>query len=335
MKKKLLFVSQDQGSGNALFPVINKLLLDESLLIRVFAARQSKNVFRKQGISFKNLDNIDFDTELDFKPDLIVTGSSMRECVEKEALRVARSNNIKSVSILDFWGNYWKRFTVDGEHDPDTLPDYIFIMDEIAKEKMISEGFPERKLIITGNPYFDTFTVSGSKKQNSYPRSVLFVSQPVFRDGSYQTDPRILEDILEVFDSSGDYKLVVRPHPKDDRWAFSKYRDDNLMVKTDEDIAQLIKDCNIVIGKDSTVLFEAVFRGKLVISYQPVPEKSDWLVSNQLGLSYLVRSKNELESILKKAINKKLKKKELAVFKNYNDGKCTERVIKNIKFILT
>lgn len=335
MKKTVLLVSQDRGSGNALYPVTKALYEDKNLILRVFVAKDSKDVFKKQGIPFSDTDNQNLNDTLDFEPDLIVTGTSMRECIEKEALRFARKNRIKTVTVLDFWGHYWERFTVDGYRNNEVLPDFICVMDDIAREQMVSEGFPEQKLVVTGNPYFDTFKLLGAKKQNSSRISVLYVSQPVFQNGSYQTDRNSLKDILKLFVVPGEYRFVIRPHPKDKPGAFDGYRRDNLEVETMRNISELIGESDIVIGKNSTALFEAVFRGKLVVSYQPVAEKNDRLITNLLGLSFLARSKSELEAILKKALDKQIKVKKLGVVKYFNDGKCVSRVIKVIDTVLS
>ena len=336
MKTKLLFVSQDQGSGNALCPVIRELLHDKYLRVRVFAARFSKDVFQEQGIDFSDLDNRGFKDVLNFKPDLIVTGASMRKCIEKDALLFARKNRIKALTVLDFWGNYWERFTVNGEQSPDSLPDHICIMDDIAREQMISAGFPEAKLVVTGNPYFDTFGIPETREDNLNYRSILYISQPVFQNGSYRSDLRPFEDLLDIV-SGVDQKIriIIRPHPKDEPGIFDRYKRDNLKVESRQRIGDLIMNSDIVIGKSSSVLFEAVFRGKLVISYQPVENKQEWLVTNQLGLSYLARTKPDLRKIIDNALNNQLRIKKLGVYKFYNDGKCSDRVIKKLKHIFT
>jgi len=328
-------VSQDQGSGNALFPVIKKLSQDINLMIRVFAAKHSKKVFREQGIPFTNLDNKDFNKELDFKPDMIVTGASMRNCIEKEAILFARNNRIKTITILDFWSNYWQRFTTAEEKDITFLPDYIFVMDDIAKKHMITEGFPENKLIVSGNPYFDTFEISKKREDGFNTDSILYVSQPVYQNGYYKTEYSIFENILSVISKlEKKNKIIIRPHPKDAFGAYVKYKDETIIIDDKKNIKELIKSCDIVVGKNSTVLFEAVFTGKLVISYQPVEEKPDRLVTNRLGLSYLVRSKPELERILDKVMKRQPKSKKFGVIKYYNDGNSTKRVIKSIEKIL-
>jgi CDP-glycerol glycerophosphotransferase (TagB/SpsB family) len=335
MKRKILFVSQDQGSGNALYLVIKKLHKEKNLSVRVFAAKQSKDIFKDQGISFLDIDNKNFSQSLDFNPDLIITGTSMRHCIEKEAILYGRKHRIKTISLLDFLSHYWERFTSDGKKDISLLPDYIFVLDDIAKNQMISEGFPEKRLIVTGNPYFDTFMINNNKARNLKTDSMLYISQPIYQNGFYKTDFSIFEDLLNVIQKvDKKIKIIIRPHPKDSFEAYTKYAGDNIIIDEKTDTINLMKRIDIVIGKNSTVLFEAVFRGKIVISYQPKLEKLDRLVTNQLGLSYVVHKKSDLAKIIDKAAEKKLKTKKIGVIKFYNDGKCTERVVKNIRHIL-
>ncbi|MBN2435953.1 MAG: UDP-N-acetylglucosamine 2-epimerase [Spirochaetes bacterium] len=335
MKRKILFVSQDQGSGNALYLVIKKLEKEENLSIKVFAAKQSKKIFRDHNISFTKIENTDFNRQLDFKPDLIMTGAGMRNSIEKEAILYGRNNQIITITLLDFWSHYWERFTIDGKNDVSSLPDYIFVMDNIAKDQMISEGFPKNKLVITGNPYFDTFKILHDKNENVRTDSILFISQPEYQKGCYQTDTRLFEDLLDtIHELDEKVKIIIRPHPKDIIETYTKYASENIIIDAKTDAKKLIDLNDIIIGKNSTLLFEAVFRGKFVISYQPTIEKPDRLVTNNMGLSYLVRSKSKLAKIIDNAIKNQLKTKKIGVIEFYNDGQCLERVTRNIKSIL-
>lgn len=330
-----MFVSQDLGSGNALAPVIKKIIYKDDISIRVFATKFSKKIFQDLDISFTDLDGGIFENAVDYNPDLIVTGASMRNSVEKDAIIYARQHSIRSITILDFWGNYWHRFTIDGNKNPDSLPDFILIPDQIAKDRMIGDGFPEEKLLITGNPYFDSFSFLKKQKQNNDITSILFISQPVYKNCRYLTDIKKTRDVIQtVLKTKQLVNLVIKPHPKESSDYYGIIKSARVKIHWRKDIKPLIRESDIIIGTDSTLLFESVFSGKPVISYQPEKGRKDNLITNKLGLSYLVKSRNELRITIQKIIKKELKAKTIPPMKYYNDKNCCSRVIKKIKQIL-
>jgi len=331
-----LFVSQDLGSGNALAPVIKKIINKDEISVRVFATKFSKKIFQDLDIAFTDLDVGIFENAVDNKPDLIVTGASMLDSVEKQAIHWAQKNGIKTLTVLDYWGNYWYRFTVSGRRAPEALPDSILVPDDFARDQMVEKGFPTGKLTVTGNPYFDSFSFLKKQKQNNDITSILFISQPVYKNGRYLTDIKKPLDVIQtVLKINQSVNLVIKPHPKENSDYYGNIKSDRVKIHWGKDIKPLIRESDIIIGTDSTALFESVFSGKPVISYQPEKGRKDNLITNKLGLSYLVKSRDELKTMVQKIIKEDLKKKTLPLMKYYNDGKCTDRVVKKIKQQLT
>src|SRR5207248_11353111 len=64
--------------------------------------------------------------------------------------------HVPSVYVLDFWSNYWQRFSDSGK-DLKFLPEKICVMDNAAEEAMIAEGIPPDRIAVTGNPHFEDF----------------------------------------------------------------------------------------------------------------------------------------------------------------------------------
>ena len=326
--KNLLFVSKDLGSGQALAPVIKKLKSDVEKNIIVISSGLSSKLFRDMDIDFIDADIEEFKNFSDLNSDLIITGASMRESIEKQAISYAKKEEVPCITILDYWGNYWDRFTVDGNIDQGTLPDFIFVPDRTAKEDMIGEGFPPDKLVITGNPYFDTFEENKNREREMNPKTILFISQPEYVDREYRTDLKKVEDIKDIiFRKDPMARLIIKLHPKESREYYNKIKmSEKVKVCWEEELSSLLKESDIIIGTDSTAMFESVFIGKSVISYQPELKGKDLLITNKLGLSMLARTKSELDHIVDKALDGELIKKEINVFKYLNDGLCSERV---------
>lgn len=335
MKKNILFVSQDQGSANALIPVVKEFKTD-GCRIGLIAEKQSISAFKREGFNSVQLYGSDLDEVIKEVPDLVVAGASMLDSVEKKAVFWAKKKGIKNIVILDYWGNYWQRFTVSGEQISRALSDLILVPDEFARTQMLEEEFPAEKLIVTGNPYFDTFTPRiKAKKRDKKPNSVLFISQPIYQQKSYFSDLSKIYNLIRAMSGiKPKLNLTIKLHPKEDPESFKDIALENT-IAWNEDIKKLLDKSDLIVGTDSSVLFEAVFSGKPVISYQPEPCKKDNLITNSLGLSYKVNTPDQLRKVIYKIVSQEIKNKSLPRLKYYNDGKCTERVLKTIRDFIT
>lgn len=94
-------------------------------------------------------------------PNLALTGTSAQEgkandIVEHTTTRAARKLDIASLAVLDIWQAYSQRFSDERTSQRlDILPTHIAVMDQLAYDEMVAEGFPKEVLVITGNPHFD------------------------------------------------------------------------------------------------------------------------------------------------------------------------------------
>ncbi len=329
--KKIIFASQDPSSGNTLASIVKKL---KGFSYQILGSNESKSIYRNEKIEYLDADAIEkieevFDT---FTPDLVITGASMGETVERKAVRIARKRNIPSISILDFWVNYRERYSnlETGEKFSD-LPDYIFVMDSLAEEDMIKLGFPSEKLIVTGNPYFDSF-----KEQTEKGEGWLYVSNPdaVVKEGKidYVFNPSALKDLIEFLD--GKEKLLIRPHPKDN---VEKFRiliegKKNILIDSVSPIQELVKKHMIVIGMYTTILLQAALYGKIVIHYMPNSDsEKDDFICKRLNICHSVYTKKEFFDCLRLIREGVLSAKEMP----RGFGKdATKRTIKEIERIL-
>lgn len=304
-------------------------------------------------------------------PALVLTGTSVQDeknkyIIEQTSTLAGKRKRIPTLSVLDFWGNYSRRFNdlysggnfdlknQRGKHE--FLPDKIAIMDKLAEEAMLKEGFPEEILEITGNPYFDdlielknNFTERDKNKvrtdlgldTDSY--LVLFASQPIeYHFGKDESNPNYLgytektalKDLLDnltKLPDSGDTNLIVKVHPRENKKDLeeivAKYE---LPVVVDKKYSTrptlLVSD--IVISPSSTVLVESTYLDKPSISLQPGLKKEDFLITNSLGVTVPVYKHGEIGVILEKLLSDAnyaaelyQKRKDFGI-----DGKATERV---------
>ena len=110
---------------------------------------------------------IPFAKHVDLKPDLIVTGTSLNNLdnnIDKKLLIWANQNGVPSISIIEHWSWYIKRFEHKGSL---LLPNYIILNDQIAFEEAVNEGLPSHRLRTLGNPHLESI-LTKNNCQNNY-----------------------------------------------------------------------------------------------------------------------------------------------------------------------
>jgi UDP-N-acetylglucosamine 2-epimerase len=190
------------------------------------------------------------------------------------------------------------------------------------KKEMIKERFAREKIVVTGNPYFDTFRKIKDREANY----VVFIDQPfseisgarIKEKSSSFNEVKIFSDIVAIMEKLDlENPVIISLHPrtaKKDKYAELIKKSRLKISISGKNSENLIKKAKIVIGINSMVLFEAAIRGKKVISYQPGLKKvEDRLMSNRLNLSAKAYNIKELERKIKnlvsheKSVNRKSK----------------------------
>jgi hypothetical protein len=252
----------------------------------------------------------------------------MRASIEKEAIGLARKAGIPSTTLLDSPTWLWWRFTVDGTRDLKSLPDHILVPDPACKKRMISERFPSERLVPTGNPHYDTLLARAASPGHDPTRSVLLVTQPQYADGSYRSDLFWLKTVLTVCRRLVPVPaLTIRPHSKEDPRRFGPLLSPELVVDQDREILDLIESHQVIIGKNSTALFEAVLLGKSVISF--ARKRSDLLANPIPGRDLFRRTTrtDDLQELLGTGIKRRLSPSVPRDIPFYSDGRNGERAI--------
>ena len=214
----------------------------------------------------------------------MLCGSSWESDLEWEAIRLARSNGVKSVAFLDHWGNYRDRFIRGNEL---ILPDQIWVGDVYA-EIMAKSAFPEVPIQLVDNPYLlelkaeikaHPIVVRGGEQG----LNVLFVSEPLRKHGAlrfgnerrwgYTEEEGLhyLLDNLHVFDRPI-VSVVVRPHPSEPNdkynWMVNKY---NLPISIGgiRPLLEEVIESDVVVGFQSMAMVVGALAKKRVISCIP------------------------------------------------------------------
>jgi len=347
-KTKIIFAAQDPGGFNTILPVIKKLKKNKEFLLKIILANQSRDIAKNQGINYQNGNHLTermiaqiFKKE---SPNLVFTATSDGYSLEKKIIKLARKQKIKTITIIDFWANYKLRFSDPGTENLAYLPDYILIIDKLMKKEMTNQGFESKKIVVTGNPFFDTFsTLNGSCQKE---KIISFFSQAyseLYKKGEKRSgcsnEIQVFGDVVEVLEEfQPKIPLKIKFHPRAKKLnKFDKIIKDsklNISIEKKMSAESLIKESKLIIGINSMVLFQAAMMNKPVLSYQPGLKKQDPLISNRLGLSQAVYNKKNLYSALKNIFSDRKNKKNRELIKKYTQNNSTQKVINFITNIL-
>lgn len=297
----VLCVAGDPGGASALTPVLPKLQADFHVCLAAY--QQALNQWSNAGHAVRPLDGSpSLDAAIavlqEIRPALLLTATSANgldwEC---HLLQAARQLGIHSLSLLDFWSNYTRRFSL--AEPLDALPQRICVMDQRAVEEMVAEGFSRSMLLITGQPALDLAAQPAAAEQLQAARSLwpqgdrrlLFVSQPlsVLHGGDAGCNQvlgynehavlSLVATVTQQLASEGrPLSLRVLPHPRESAGTFSSA---GYIVAQGYAAKVLAQAADIVIGMNSMLLLEAAAAGCVVVSVQPDLRGKDSLATNQ------------------------------------------------------
>lgn len=308
--KRIIFCAQDPGGANAIAPVILMAAKDGTMRCDVLAAKHAVKVFERnkiKGVMDCTQSNYGDLSRLYNKinPQVVFMGTSEGYSIEKKVTRIASRHGAETISIIDSWMNYAKRYS-SAKNPTDLLyiTQTICVNDEFMKRECVKDGIPSEIIQVTGNPH-----LAESAKKIKFPYekigkyNLLFISQPLSRGPISQYS--LVKELCEFPQIEQFKNIIVRPHPKEN--AESRYlrvikNYKNLSIKIDHstDLYDLINKSGLVMGVDSIILFECAIAGKVVISYQPYIKsvKKDLLINNKLSLSHKAYNKQDFYTLL-------------------------------------
>ena len=196
--KKLIFGFSDPGGANQIAAIVNYLNNEKDkkkVLFRILtdeSGYKHKDLLPYLEIVESELDSLE-KIILDFQPDKIFTSASLFSYIEHNLIRLAKKHGINSLTFLDHWTGYYKKFCRDGETH---FPDLILLNDDNAKEIAIEQGLPRKRLRIVGNLFYEnlmSYSPNISKKEfcnyfdiDFNKKIILFISDSISeQNGGY------------------------------------------------------------------------------------------------------------------------------------------------------
>jgi len=335
--KKIIFFSRDPGAANCVIPVYKKLTNKHYIQTDLFGKDFALNKYSEAGLNSKDISQIvsplTYDSLKEFLKNsgytMLITGVESTDITNRLLWKAANELGIKSIAIIDQWLNYEMRFTFDelGKYKKDSpkiFPTFICTIDEYAKKEMITKGLPEEKIIVTGQPYFETvierYAVINKERQKEIRKNLLleekshiitFVSEPIVE--SYAdpflfgyTEFTILDQIVRslnsgVLNDSEQYVLIIRLHPRNNKELVNEFMKNvslpkNVKVLVEDKLLsqELISISDIIIGMSSMFLIEASLVGKIYSSVQIGLKTEDPFVLSRIGISKTILSYDDL-----------------------------------------
>ena len=316
---EVLLYAHDPGGANALSPLVGELKSRGHGVV-VYGSGPALDFLpgaRRCVVSAREL--ID-----EVSPDFLFTGTSAADAVEKDLRVCARTRKIPSVAVLDHWVNYGVRFshytTAESERYLvdrvfDRLPDYIVVMDQMAKTEMVKEGVSGEMIYVLGNPHFDVLNADFSSLSVDSLRNellagakklVVFASEPYTEDYGQGYELEALRTVLRILPK--DVRLVVKPHPREQ---VDKFKGTGAFVLPRSVSAlQAVKASDVVVSMTSMVLIEAMICGRKAVSYQPGAHSADAFVLTKSGALPFIRDADGLRNYLFSVLDEKFSQKK-------------------------
>lgn len=353
--KKIIFFARDPGGANVILPVYEKTKTQFETL--VYAKDFALSKMRAEGIPVIDIEQECQSTKLEavcgflkrIAPDVIVTGTSLDDFTERYIWKAAEGLHIKSFAILDQWMNLGIRFsgyTYEQEelyescHEHCYLPYRILVMDELAKTLIMKDGIDETRIVITGQPHFESVHAKYRQAQPAYDGeywNIVFVSEPISNDydgnekeklyWGYNEKTifyRLYNCLTKMADSlPKKIRIVIRPHPREDinNWneVIQTLSCESIMLELDaqNDSFSILKSADIVCGMSSMFLLEAVICEKPILSIEIGLCRENPFVLDKVGICHSILTEAEL-SLRLAAMFKKLQgieRSELLDFK--------------------
>ena len=198
------------------------------------------------------------------QPDIILYGTGWLNfnVIIKEN---SQKYNIKTIALIDHWGNYKRRFSKN------VLPDAIIVMDDIAQKIALDIFNSEVDIFKIKNYYLRDISHSYSLKKNNKKDFVVFISEPLLDPLNFNAvEYDLLTDILRKFE-----KVIIRLHPTEPKNKYNKVTSSypksiiKVVESSEEDLATTLSKSKLTIGIGSTALYVSFLLGIKTISYIP------------------------------------------------------------------
>ena len=235
--KNILISSHDAGAANLIYYWMKK---NNNNNYFYYIKGPAKKIFKKKNIEISKINQLDID--------LIITGTSQFSNLENEIRNIAKKLTILSITFLDHYVNYKKRFLFRRKL---LLPDEIWCFDKVSY-KIARQVFKNIVIKKKLNCYLSYIKkkIKLKKKQNNH----LYFTEPFFYRNSGK-EFLILKKFLEKFENRKNYKIKIKLHPLENINKYYKliknYNVSKIKVIKNSKIENLISWSDYVYGSET------------------------------------------------------------------------------------
>jgi len=329
--RSILAVCNHPGGANAVIPIC-LTLINNGYKCHVITSERSSSLFERSEIDFTTIYSqltIKEINDIFYKhiPDLILLGTSEPEDpkvgrLESIITNYSNRNKIPSLSVLDFWSEYNTRYSLTDELLLDAIPTIICVMDKRAKDEMVSLGFNESKVVVTGNPHWDQLNliqknirscnveiIKKKLRVKNNNKILLFLSQPLTDSSKAQngyTEISVLNDLYFMMNELPFFSntiLCIKLHPRENIDKFNRNfkpvcNNEIIYVQDEIDVYDLAVASDYIVGIYSMLLVEYSLLGMNVVSYQPTQDNK-----KTIKLGYEVTLVQTIDKLRRKLIS--------------------------------
>lgn len=269
----------------------------------------------------------------------------------------AKINNIPSVCFEGetIYGNntYLAQTQIKGISNKKSplwrpVPDIKFVWGSYSKEWHTKKyAFPEENVKVIGSPKYDYCKHLGKKEKEKYRKTHDIGNKSTiigfFTSISFPEE-RFFIELLKTVKTIKNAKLVVKSHPSlyiEKYWLIKrllkKYGIDGIITKTDN-CGEIINASDLIITIASTIIYEAIMMKKkiLFMSVTETDPQQPYIKENLISPVLNPADMDEtIRAYLKnRSINKKKYEEFIKKYLYSDDGKSSERAIKQIENML-
>lgn len=233
----------------------------------------------------------------EIQPSFLFTGTSYTSQIELKYISFAQRKKIPTYSFIDHWTSFRERFSINNIL---VIPDNILVIDDRAKSIAVSDGLPEEKIIVFGNPYYEylkKWTPKISKENflksiginNDSSKVAVFAPEPLSNvDGmsKYGFDEvTTLNEMKGILDQNEfSYHFIFKPHPNQKMERIENSISNKMIViNANVDTNTLIYYSDVIISFFSNILIEASTMGKKILRYHKIPVIDDPISELKIG----------------------------------------------------
>jgi len=268
------------------------------------------------------------------KPDIIIVVNDLT-FFGRAAIVAGHIMKISSVRIS-------ASVVAPNQRTPPLYADFMVVSGEAIKKVYVQSGIPEEKIIITGNPRFDTLfkrnriedrnKIFAKYKLDPNKKLIVFTSQPI------QEREKLLNAVFNTLKKLPEMQLIVKLHPSESALLYYQIMDmiklNNAIIVEDIEIYELLNAADCVLTSFSATGLEAMMLDKPVISINLTGEL-DRMPYAESGAALGVYHEDELapaimRALINDAVREKLKVSREKFVERYNykmDGQAAKRVI--------